>query len=113
MTILRLWMILAGLLRCALSQAPGDGSSYCLLERMDGYPNSFLTMRPSYSENVRPLMDSRDYMSLLLGESAVWQHVDGDSNNMQGLATHVSICKMRYDHFLPCAYIQYLQRQYC
>ena len=98
MMILQLWLILAGFLGCSLSQAPGDGSSYCLLERMDGFPNPFLTVRPSYSKNVRPLMDSRNYMSLLLGESAVWQHADGDSNNMQGMATHVSTCKMHCDY---------------
>ena len=86
---LLLLLSLASLLACAAAQAPGDGSAYCLTEYIDGLPNPFFTMRPVYGEDVWPLMDSRDYMSLLLGDDAVWQHVDADANNMQGVATNV------------------------
>lgn len=85
-----LLLILASVLGYSLSQAPGDGSSYCFQESIDGVKNPFFATRPVYAENIRPLMDSRDYMSLLIGEDAVWQRVDADSNNMNGVATHVS-----------------------
>ena len=83
MAILHICLGLAGLLACVQTQAPGDGSVYCLNEQIDG------VARPVYGENVWPLMDSRHYTSLLLGEDAVWQQVDVDSNNMHGIATNV------------------------
>ena len=88
--VLQILLSLAGVLAVAQAQAPGDGSMQCLQEYIDGHPNPFYSMRPVYGENVRPLMDSRHYMSLLLGDDAAWQQVDADSNNMQGLATNVS-----------------------
>lgn len=41
-------------------------------------------------------MDSRDYMSLLLGDDAVWSHVDADTNNPQGVATNVRVPNADY-----------------
>ena len=82
---------LAGLLASTRAQAPGDGSTYCLNEYIDGQSNPFFTMRPAYPEGVWPLMDSMHYTSLLLGEDAIWQRVDADSNNLHGVATNVSV----------------------
>ena len=103
-----LLLILATALGRSLSQAPGDGSSYCFQENIDSVSNPFFATRPVYAANVRPLMDSRDYMTLLIGEDAVWQHVDADSNNMQGVATHVSCnppSKTNYIHSFSASWI--------
>lgn len=91
MTVLQILLGLVGILACTWAQAPGDGYVYCLSEYLDGQPNPLFAMMPVYEENVRPLMDSRHYMSLLIGEDAVWKQVDADSNNMQGIATNVRI----------------------
>lgn len=89
MEILQLLLILGTFTTFISAQAPGDGSPMCLNEYVDGAPNPFFAMRPNYTANIWPLMDSSDYMNLLLGEHAVWQHVDADTNNMPGLATNV------------------------
>ena len=72
------------------AQAPGDGDPICTDEFLDGMPNPFFALRPTYTPNERPLMDSRDYVSLLQGEDNIpWQTVDND-NNTAGVATAVS-----------------------
>ena len=80
----------ASLVRCVLSQAPGDGDSLCVDPLVDNgtalVPNPFL--RPSYPANVRGLMDSREYLSLLDDPNPAWQQVDND--NSGGDFTHVS-----------------------
>ena len=72
------------------AQAPGDGDPICTNELLNGMPNPFFVLRPTYSPNERPLMDSRDYVSLLQGGNLPWQSVDNDDNNTAGLATAVS-----------------------
>ena len=50
-------------------------------------------MRPTYADNVRPLMDSRDYVVLLQGSEGAhipWQQVDNDNNNVVTHFTEVS-----------------------
>ena len=50
---------------CVVSQAPGDGDSLCTDEFINGDKNPFYDSRPTYADNVRPLMDSRNYVVLL------------------------------------------------
>ena len=46
---------------------------------------------PSYSANIRVLMDSWNYLSLLPPRSrAVWDQVDNDENNPSNVTTNVS-----------------------
>ena len=82
----------ASLVSCVFSQAPGDGYSLCVDPLVDNgtalVPNPFL--RPSYPANVRGLMDSREYLSLLDDPNPVWQQVDSDTSNSGGDSTHVS-----------------------
>ena len=82
------------LVSCVLSQAPGDGDSLCIDRLVDNgtalVPNPFFDRRPSYPANVKPLMDSRDYLTLLDNPNPTWQQVDTDTNNMAGESTHVS-----------------------
>ena len=79
---------------CVFSQAPGDGDSVCVDPVVDNgtalVPNPFFSLRPNYPANVRPLMDSRDYLSLLDDPNPTWQQVDNDTSNSGGDATHVS-----------------------
>ena len=84
--------LMASLVSCVFSQAPGDGDSLCVDPLVDNgtalVPNPFL--RPSYPANVRGLMDSREYLSLLDDPNPTWQQVDSDTSNSGGHATHVS-----------------------
>ena len=73
-----------------LSQAPGDGDSFCVDPIINGVPNVFFT-NITYPANERPLMDSRDYVALLDGPNPPWQQVDNDNNNDDELATHVRV----------------------
>ena len=46
---------------------------------------------PAYSANMRILMDSWNYQNLLpLRTGAVWDQVDNDTNNPDGVTTNVS-----------------------
>jgi len=80
------------LVSCVLSQAPGDGDSLCVNSTVDNgtaiVPNPFL--RPGYPANVRGLMDSREYLSLLDDPNPAWQQVDNDTSNSEMHSTHVS-----------------------
>lgn len=98
MAILSLGLLLASLLCCSFSQAPGDGDPLCINEMIDGSPNTYLnySARPVYPATVWPLMDSRDYVNLLLGRDAVWQQVDQDTNNTPEIATNVSLQNYLY-----------------
>ena len=82
----------ASLVSCVLSQAPGDGDSLCVDPVVNNgtalVPNPFL--RPSYPANVKGLMDSREYLSLLDDPNPAWQQVDNDTSNSGGDFTHVS-----------------------
>ena len=84
--------LIASLVSCVFSQAPGEGDSLCVDPVVDNgtalVPNPFL--RPSYPANVRGLMDSREYLSLLDDPSPAWQQVDNDTNNSGVVTTHVS-----------------------
>ena len=78
----------------ALSQAPGDGDSLCVDATINGVPNPFFT-NITYPANERPLMDSRDYVTLLDAPNPPWQQVDNDNNNTDELVTHVRYCRSR------------------
>ena len=71
-----------------LSQAPGDGDSFCVDAVINGVPNVFFT-NVTYPANERPLMDSRDYVGLLYGPNPPWQEVDNDNNNDHEIVSHV------------------------
>ena len=78
---------------CVVSQAPGDGDSLCTDEFINGMENPFYDNRPTYADNVRPLMDSKDYVVLLEGDEGArirWQQVDNDNNNTDDTVTEVS-----------------------
>ena len=87
MTILWLALVFS-FVSCVLCQAPGDGDPLCVDEVIDGLENPFFPLRPTYANNVRPLMDSRDYVALLPGP---WQQVDNDNNNVDEIVTEVSV----------------------
>ena len=79
------------ILLSVVGQAPGDGDPICTDEVVNGMPNPFFALRPTYNPNERPLMDSRDYVGLLQGgDNLPWQTVDNDNNNAAGFATAVS-----------------------
>ena len=80
---------------CVQDQAPGDGVDICTKEIVNGMPNPFFANRPMYSDNERPLMDSRDYNRLLQksGNAYVpWQSVDRDTEDV----TRVYDCNCRF-----------------
>ena len=69
------------------ARAPGDGDKLCTvtLPALGREP-------PPLPANARVLMDSYDYITLLPStseESAVWQQVDLDDNNVPGRRTEV------------------------
>ena len=72
------------------SMAPGDDDkALCEQLRMVGAAPDLI---PSYSANMRVLMDSWNYQNLLLPHAgAVWEQVDNDTNNPSGVTTNVSI----------------------
>ena len=87
-----LLLVLVGQVSCVQDQAPGDGVAICTEELVNGEPNPFFANRPVYSDNERPLMDSRDYNRLLQesGDAYVpWQSLDRDSNNTNMAVTQV------------------------
>ena len=93
MYLVVLALVFLGAVTCVHSQAPGDGDSICTEETIQGITNPFLANRPEYSPNERPLMDSRDYISLLQGSGNAyvpWQSVDRDNNNSNEEVTRVS-----------------------
>ena len=87
-------LLIVHLVSCVFSQAPGDGDSVCVDPLVDNGTalvlNPFFALRPTYPANVRPLMDSRDYLSLLDDPNPAWQQVDNDTSNSGGISTHVS-----------------------
>ena len=84
-------LVYLGLAGCVGGQAPGDGDLICTNETINGVQNPFFGFRPVYSPNERPLIDSRDYISLLQGDNVPWQSIDNDNNNTAGVATSVSL----------------------
>ena len=86
--------LIACLVSCVFSQAPGDGDSLCVDPLVDNgtalVPNPLFAIRPNYPANMMPLMDSRDYVHLIEQNGAVWQQVDNDTSNSGGTSTHVS-----------------------
>ena len=84
------------------SVAPGDEhQSACETLRAIGGA----APTPDYSANMRVLMDSWNYQSLLpprLG--AVWDQMDNDMNNFPEVTTNVSFIRLpsRYLPLLPC-----------
>ena len=88
-----MWLVLVlSFVSCVISQAPGDSDRLCVDEFINGVENPFFTLR-RYADNVRPLMDSRDYIVLLGGDEGAhipWQQVDNDNNNSNEVITEVS-----------------------
>ena len=87
---------------CVVSQAPGDGDPLCTDEVIDGEANQYFSRRPTYGDNVRPLMDSRDYVVLLQGDEGAhipWQQVDNDNSNSDvGYTVSVFTRKIQRGH---------------
>ena len=87
------WLVLVfSFVCCIVSPAPGDGDPLCVDEVIDGEENPFFVLRPTYADNVRPLMDSRDYVVLLTEDETAhvpWQQVDNDNNNTNSVITEV------------------------
>ena len=82
-----------------VSQAPGDSDSLCVDEVIDSELNPLFLKRPTYADNVRPLMDSWDYVVLLTvgGDAHIpWQQVDNDDNNTEEVVTEVSDIDLKY-----------------
>ena len=81
------------LVLCAVSSvvvaaevAPGDEEQLCQDLRANG-----VAPTPSYAANMSPLMDSWNYQNLLPPRTgAVWDQVDNDTNNPDGVTTNVS-----------------------
>ena len=69
------------------SVAPGDEDQlFCEILRSIGAAPT-----PSYSANIRVLMDSWNYQTLLPPRSrAMWDQVDNDENNPTNMTTNVS-----------------------
>lgn len=107
MAIFSIGLLLASFLICTISQAPGDGDPLCINETIDGSPNTYLnySARPVYPARVWPLMDSRDYVNLLLGKHPVWQQVDNDTNYSPEFGTNVSLLTMYVCKMLQLIYI--------
>ena len=80
--------LVAVLLSVVTGRAPGDGDNFCTntLPRTDG------VQAPVHPSNVKILMDSFNYLSLLPPHGgAVWQQLDLDDNNEDGRGTEVSM----------------------
>ena len=69
------------------ARAPGDGDKLCTVT----LPASGSREPPPLPANARVLMDSYDYINLLptSEDSAVWQQLDLDDNNVPGRRTEV------------------------
>ena len=66
--------------------APGDEDQVCRDLREGG-----VAPIPAYSANMKILMDSWNYPNLLPPRTrAVWDQVDNDNNNLDGVTTNVS-----------------------
>ena len=87
-------LVIASTLSCVFAQAPGDSASLCVDKFYNNgtalVPNPFFGLHPVYRSNVRPLMDSRDYVNLLDTPNPVWQQVDNDTSNAADTITNVS-----------------------
>ena len=83
----KLYLVVALLfvIRSVVTQAPGDGSELCLPG------GAFEFLRFTIPENMKVLMDSRDYEYLLgnSGEPVTWQQVDVDGLAGGGTTTIV------------------------
>ena len=80
-------MALLFVIQSVVTQAPGDGSEICL-------PGGVLDfLRFTIPENMKVLMDSRDYETLLgnSGEADTWQQVDVDGLAGGGTTTIVRV----------------------
>ena len=68
------------------SVAPGDEEPLC-----GDLIAAGIALIPTYSANMRVLMDSWNYQNLLPPRTgAVWDQVDDDTNNPDGVTTNVS-----------------------
>ena len=80
------------LLLNGVSVAPEDQIEYCKGLRAQG-----VAPIPAYSANMRVLMDSWNYVQLLPPRTgAVWDQVDNDTNNPDGVTTNVSLSKYKF-----------------
>ena len=81
------------------TQAPGDGSPVCL-------PGGALDfVRFPIPENIKVLMESRDYELLLgnQGETRTWQQVDVDGITAIGITTMVSGIYKIHARLIACS----------
>ena len=71
--------------------APEDSTPFCTGELL----SEGGLEPPALPSHAAVLMDSYNYLTLLgdEGSGAVWQHVDLDTNNIQGRGTEVSFVK--------------------
>ena len=80
-------LILAFTMSVSAGVAPGD-EEMLLCEQLRAPGAAPI---PSYSANMRVLMDSWNYRNLLPTRTgAVWQQVDNDVNNPSGITSNVS-----------------------
>ena len=85
--IVPFFVCLTALPSVVITQAPGDGDSFCL----SILPNVPGVAPPIYPVNARILMDSFNYIRLLSSQtSAAWQQVDVDGIQLQGRGATVS-----------------------
>ena len=98
MAVLCLWVIflveLLVLVNPGSSVAPGDEEPLCEQLRALG-----AAPIPAYSANMRVLMDSWNYFNLLpVRRGAVWDQVDNDMNNPDGITSNVSQPRKLYSY---------------
>ena len=98
MAVLCLWVIflveLLVLVNPGSSVAPGDEEPLCEQLRAVG-----VAPIPAYSANMRVLMDSWNYQNLLPPRTeAVWDQVDNDMNNPDGITSNVSRPRKFYSY---------------
>ena len=70
----------------AAGVAPGNEEPLCQQLRTEG-----VAPIPGYAPNMRPLMDSWNYLNLFPPRTgAVWDQVDNDTSNQNEVTTNVS-----------------------
>ena len=83
------FVALCSLLSVVSAGAPEDSAPFCTGELL----SEGGLEHPPLSSHAAVLMDSYNYLVLLgdEGSGAVWQQVDLDTNNIEGIGTEVSL----------------------
>ncbi len=90
-----LCLLLASILTVVTGQAPGDEQELCTVSLPGAGQN--IVVDPT---NGKILMDSSHYARLLpLNSGAVWQRMDLDTNNPEGLLSSVSYSQFCNTYF--------------